>query len=171
MEIIIKPIGYVKSELKTSSFQEDVPIHIKKEKSRLKYHKIKNTISELVIDIQYEDMLDGVETFSHIIVIYWPHLLSDEQKKLRKVHPMGRKDLPEQGIFATRSPARPNSILISSVELLERKKNILKVKGLEALDGSPILDIKTVIQINDDIENPTFPDWVYQIQKDLRKEN
>lgn len=169
MEITIKPIGYVESALKISTFQQNGSVAVKKEQSRKKYHQIKQLISNLIIYPEYEDMLDGVDEFSHIIVIYWPHLLSDEQRKSRKVHPMGRQDLPEQGIFATRSPARPNSILISSVELIERDKNKLRVKGLEALDGSPILDIKTVIRIDDGIKNPTFPDWVHQIHKDLHQ--
>jgi tRNA-Thr(GGU) m(6)t(6)A37 methyltransferase TsaA len=170
MEIKIKPIGYVKNEIKQSSFQQNIDIAERKRQNQLKYKQINQTLSELIIDPSYNDMLDGVENFSHIVVIYWPHLLTDEQCKLRKVHPMGRKDLPVQGIFATRSPARPNSILISTVELLKRKSNVLQVRGLEALDGSPILDIKTYIEIRDQISNPIFPEWVHQIKRELQNE-
>jgi tRNA-Thr(GGU) m(6)t(6)A37 methyltransferase TsaA len=172
MDIKIKPIGYVKSDITESTFQQniDVDVEERKRQNQLKYKQIKQIISELIIDPSYADMLDGVEKFSHIDVIYWPHLLSDKQRKLRKVHPMGRKDLPLQGIFATRSPARPNSILISTVELLKRQNNILQVRGLEALDGSPILDIKTYIQISDQVTNPVFPEWVHQIKRELQDE-
>ena len=170
MEIKIIPIGYVKNDIKNTTFQQNMDVSQRKRQSQLKYKQIKQTISELIIDPSYEDMLDGVENFSHIVVIYWPHLLTDEQRKLRKVHPMGRKDLPIQGIFATRSPARPNSILISTVELLKRQNNLLQVKGLEALDGSPILDIKTYIQISDQVTNPVFPEWVHQIRRELQNE-
>jgi tRNA-Thr(GGU) m(6)t(6)A37 methyltransferase TsaA len=170
MQINIKPIGYVKSDIKQSTFQQDIDVSERKRQNQLKYKQIKETISELIIDPAYADMLDGVETFSHIVVIYWPHLLTDEQRKLRKVHPMGRKDLPVQGIFATRSPARPNSILISTVALLKRQNNVLQVKGLEALDGSPVLDIKTYIEISDQVTNPVFPEWVYQIKRELENE-
>jgi len=170
MEIKIIPIGYVKNDIKHTTFQQNMDVSQRKRQSQLKYKQIKQTISELIIDPSYEDMLDGVENFSHIVVIYWPHLLTDEQRKLRKVHPMGRKDLPIQGIFATRSPARPNSILISTVELLKRQNNLLQVKGLEALDGSPILDIKTYIQISDQVTNPVFPEWVHQIRRELQNE-
>ncbi|MGB5986962.1 MAG: tRNA (N6-threonylcarbamoyladenosine(37)-N6)-methyltransferase TrmO, partial [Desulfobacterales bacterium] len=45
-----------------------------------------------------------MEGFSHIVVLYWPHLIDPKRRTLRKVHPMGRKDLPRQGIFAIRSP-------------------------------------------------------------------
>jgi len=172
MDIKIKPIGYVKSDIKQSTFQQniDVAVDERKRQNQLKYKQIKQIISELIIDPSYADMLDGIEKFSHIVVIYWPHLLTDDQRKLRKVHPMGRKDLPIQGIFATRSPARPNSILISTVELLKRQENVLQVKGLEALDGSPILDIKTYIQISDQVTNPVFPEWVHQIKRELQDE-
>jgi len=168
MEIKLSPIGYVKNDLKQTTFQQNIDATERKNQNRTKYKQIKQTISELIIDKCYEEMLDGVEAFSHIIVIYWPHLLTDSQRNLRKVHPMGRKDLPIQGIFATRSPARPNSILISTVELLARQDNILRVKGLEALDKSPILDIKTHIQLSDNIADPVFPEWVLQIEKDLK---
>jgi tRNA-Thr(GGU) m(6)t(6)A37 methyltransferase TsaA len=170
MKLSIKPIGFVKNEIKQTSFQQNMEDSERKRQNQIKYKQIKQTISDLIIDPSYEDMLDGVENFSHIVVIYWPHLLTDEQRTLRKVHPMGRKDLPIQGIFATRSPARPNSILISTVALLERRRNILQVKGLEALDGSPILDIKTYIQISDQVTNPVFPEWVHQIKRELQNE-
>jgi len=170
MKLSIKPIGFVKNEIKQTSFQQNMEDSERKRQNQIKYKQIKQTISDLIIDPSYEDMLDGVEKFSHIVVIYWPHLLTDEQRTLRKVHPMGRKDLPIQGIFATRSPARPNSILISTVALLERRRNILQVKGLEALDGSPILDIKTYIQISDQVTNPVFPEWVHQIKRELQNE-
>jgi len=170
MDIKFKPIGYVKNEIKHTTFQKNLDVAERKRQNQLKFKQIKQILSELIIDPAYEEMLDGVENFSHIVVIYWPHLLTEEQHTLRKVHPMGRKDLPIQGIFATRSPRRPNSILISTVELLKRQKNILHVKGLEALDGSPILDIKTYIQISDQIKDPVFPDWVHQIQRELQNE-
>jgi len=170
MEISMKSIGYVKSSLKQTTFHQDMEISERKRQSQFKYKQTKETFSEVIIDSAYADMLDGVEAFSHILVIYWPHLLTDEQRRLRKVHPMGRKDLPKQGIFATRSPGRPNSILISTVELIKRENNVLHVKGLEALDGSPVLDIKTHIQISDQVTDPVFPQWVHQIKRELENE-
>ncbi len=80
---------------------------------------------------------------------------------------MGRKDLPPQGIFATRSPARPNPVLVSTVPLLAREGHVLKVKGLEAVDGSPLIDIKPYVDVYHGVENPRFPDWLLQIHRDL----
>ena len=90
-----------------------------------------------------------------------------QRRNLRKVHLMGRKDLPLQGIFATCSPARPNPILVSAVSLLERIGNVIKVKGLEAVDGSPIVDIKPYSKSYYSVDNPAVPEWMLQIQRDL----
>jgi len=80
---------------------------------------------------------------------------------------MGRKDLPLQGIFATCSPAWSNPVLVSTVPLLERIGNVIKVKGLEAVDGSPIVDIKPYSKSYYGVDNPAVPEWMLQIQRDL----
>jgi tRNA-Thr(GGU) m(6)t(6)A37 methyltransferase TsaA len=108
-----------------------------------------------------------IRILSFILVLYWPHLIGSEGRNLKRVHPMGRKDLPVQGIFSTCSPARPNPVLVSAVPLLERKGNILKVKGLEAVDQSPIIDIKPYVTSYYRIENPVLPEWMITIHKEL----
>ena len=80
---------------------------------------------------------------------------------------MGRKDLPLQGIFATCSPVRPNPVLVSAVRLLERTGNVLKVKGLDAVDGSPVIDIKPYVLPYYGVENSTVPEWMIKIHRDL----
>ncbi len=76
-----------------------------------------------------------------------------------KVHPMGRDEFPLVGLFATRTPNRPNRIGKTTVRLLERRGNILRVKGLDALDGSPIIDIKPYIP-RDDLLDAKVPQWI-----------
>jgi len=100
--------------------------------------------SEIVIDSSLTEALDGLEKFSHIIVLYWMHQVVKNEISL-KVHPRGRQELPLTGLFATRTPNRPNRIGKATVILLERQGNILRVKGLDALDGSPVIDIKPYI--------------------------
>jgi tRNA (Thr-GGU) A37 N-methylase len=75
--------------------------------------------------------------------------------------------MPLTGIFATRSPARPNPILVSVVRILERKDNVLKVIGLEAVDGSPIIDIKPHVVAYDTKEQPKVAPWMEQIQREF----
>lgn len=171
-EFIIRPVGYVRSELTEIAFRPDVDVDPETRKAQVKAHReqVKNVLSEIVIHQEYEELLDGIDGFSHIVVVFWPHKLEEDRRQLKKVHPMGRKDLPEQGIFATRSPARPNPVLISSVRLLERTGNILHVQGLEALDQSPVIDIKPITRHYEGVEKPTVPDWIQQISKELGEE-
>lgn len=128
--------------------------------------------AEIVIDPQWEELLDGIEGYSHIMILYWPHMLLPEQRQIRKVHPMGRKDIPQQGIFATRSPARPNPVLVTVARLLERKGNRLLVQGLEAVDGSPVIDIKPHTHGFHATDDPVIvPDWMAQLQAERTKAN
>ncbi len=169
MQMQLIPVGEVRSEIKIPILladESDLELQQRMKKVREYHEKVKHVISEVVIYPQWEELLDGIEGFSHVLVLYWPHLIDPERRNLRKVHPMGRKDLPIQGIFATCSPARPNPVLVSAVRLLERNANTLRVEGLDAADGSPIVDIKPYIQPHD-TENPTVPEWMIQIHKDL----
>ena len=105
------------------------------------------------------------------IIIKNGHLIDPAKRSLRKVHPMGRKDLPAQGIFATCSPIRPNPVLVSAVALMARKNNVLEVKGLEAVDGSPIIDLKPYSKSYLKVENLVVPPWMEQLYKELEEGN
>ncbi len=94
---------------------------------------------EAVLEIygEYADALKDVEASGHLIVLYWAHLA--DRQVLRTVTPWG----PEvRGVFACRSPSRPNPINMCVVELVKREGNRLTVRGLDAVDGSALLDIK-----------------------------
>ena len=97
-------------------------------------------ISRIEVLKEFEEGLQDIEGFSHIIVIYWFH-------KSQGYHLLVKTpwdDVPH-GLFTTRSPHRPCPLALTVVELVAREKNILKVKGLDALDGSPLLDIKPYV--------------------------
>jgi len=119
-----------------------------------------DVISEIVIDKKYEQALDQIEGFSHIIVLYWMNRVAPTRRLNLKVHPKKRKDLPLVGVFATRSPTRPNPVGLSTVHILEHRENILKVTGLDAIDGSPILDIKPYIPGYDSPTRAKTPSWI-----------
>ena len=121
----------------------------------------------MVIDLQWEELLHGIEAYSHIMVLYWPHLLDPTKPLLRKLHPMGRNELPLSGVFATRTPRRPNPVLVTVVKLLERKGNVLHVQGLEAVDGSPIIDIKPHTSSYWAQGEITVPKWMQDLQKEI----
>jgi tRNA (adenine37-N6)-methyltransferase len=120
---------------------------------------LKKIVAEIVIDPQLTEALKGLEEFSHIIVIYWLHRAVYDKTSL-KTYPMGNTAPGLKGLFAVRTPKRPNAIGKTTVRLLEIHGNILKVQGLDAIDGSPVLDIKPYIPGYDSAADATVPDWV-----------
>lgn len=120
----------------------------------------KDVVSEIVIDKRYSKGLDGIEDYSYVIIVYW----MDQEKECHlKHHPQGRKDIPYIGIFACRCPQRPNRIAISTVELMGRKGNVLKVCGLDIVNGTPILDIKPYTPQYDEVKQAKVPNWVSKL--------
>ena len=138
----LKAIGFVKSEVKQPVRQD--------------WEKV---VSEIVVDSSLTEALDGLENFSHIIVVYWMHQLATSGAPPTKVHPRGRQELPLVGLFATRSPHRPNPVGVITVRLLERRDNILRVEGLDAIDGTPVIDIKPHLPGYDSVTNARVAPW------------
>jgi len=118
-----------------------------------------SVVSEITVDAELTEGLDGLEEFSHLVVIYWMDRATDKEKMAIKVQPRGRRNLPPVGVFASRSPYRPNPLGKTTVKLLQHKGNTLKVTGLDALDGTPVLDIKPYIPDYDSASNATAPPW------------
>jgi len=159
--IQLNPVGVIRNQSKDPSWGGTLSkLGWRERASRMKGQS--GSVSELVIDASLDGILDGIEDFSHIMVLYWAHLAPEERRSVRKVHPMGNKDFPLVGVFATHSPIRPNSILITVVRLIERRGNVLRVTGLDALDGSPILDIKPY-QPYQEPKDIMVPDWMKKI--------
>jgi tRNA-Thr(GGU) m(6)t(6)A37 methyltransferase TsaA len=123
-EIVLKPIGVVR----TTAVGDEV--------------RDTTRISRIVIRSELAEALDGVDGFSHLFVMFWLNQISEDQRKTLKVHPRGRRDLPLLGVFATRTMLRPNPIGLTLVELVKVEGNALTVRGLDAFDGTPVLDIK-----------------------------
>ena len=139
----LKAIGIVRNEIKEPSHQD-----------------CEKVVSDVVIDSSLTESLDGLDEFSHIIVLYWMHRATAAEPLPAKVHPMGKGELPLVGIFATRSPNRPNSVGKATVRLLQRRGNTLRVEGLDAIDGTPVIDIKPYIPGYDSITDAKTPQWI-----------
>jgi tRNA-Thr(GGU) m(6)t(6)A37 methyltransferase TsaA len=107
----------------------------------------REAIGTVVVDPAYEAGLQDLEGFSHLYLLY--HFHRAAPMRLRVVPFF---DSREHGIFATRSPSRPNPIGLSIVELLEVRGNRLTVRGIDVLDGTPLLDIKPYIDAFDRVE-------------------
>ncbi|MEM3618378.1 MAG: tRNA (N6-threonylcarbamoyladenosine(37)-N6)-methyltransferase TrmO [Candidatus Bathyarchaeia archaeon] len=105
--------------------------------------------------------LKDVEEFSHLIVLYWFHLRDNEaNRRTLIVFPKRHMVNVEKGVFACRSPSRPNPIGLCVVELVKREDCVLTVRGLDAFEGSPVIDIKPYIPSVDFVENVRVPNWV-----------
>ncbi len=128
--------------------------------------------SEIEIDPVWAEALDGLEGFSHVWVVWClDRSPAGDALDTLRVHPQGRQEVPEVGLFATRSPRRPNPIAITAVRLLERRGNRLYVLGLDACVGSPVLDLKPYLRRGDLIPDATTAAWLerlWQIQDEER---
>lgn len=143
-EMVLKPIGVVRNGL------SEPP------EPRSDWEKV---VSEIVIESGLNEALDGIEDYSHIIVLFWMHRLIGQETPLKQ-RQMGRPDKPLKGLYALRTPNRPNPIGKTTVRLLERCGHILKVEGLDALDGTPIIDIKPYLPRYDAAPDATVPPWI-----------
>jgi tRNA-Thr(GGU) m(6)t(6)A37 methyltransferase TsaA len=153
--IPLTPIGFVKTS--TS------PERIKK----------RQHTSEIILRTALTTALDGLHEFSHIFVIYWLHDVSATQRNTLKVHPRGRRELPLLGVFATRSPHRPNPIGLTITELVHIDRNVITVRGLDAYNGTPVLDLKPVDTWDTDL-SLQVPGWWTQLEHErttLNNEN
>lgn len=99
-------------------------------------------IGSLEIFPEFEEALDGIVSGQTIVVLFWLHQAA---RDILKVHPRGDRSRKLRGVFATRSPSRPNPIAISELTVLAVQGNRLEVSGLDILDGTPIIDIKKKI--------------------------
>ena len=109
---------------------------------------------------EYYSGLRGIDAFSHVTVLYWAHQRDTEKERsVLLVFPGRHKRNVETGVFACRSPSRPNPICLCVVELVKVEECTLAVKGLDAFKGSPVIDIKPYIPRADSIPNARVPEW------------
>lgn len=149
-KIVFTPIGHVR----TSAVGDEV--------------KNKSTISQIIVNGELLAGLEGIAEFSHVFVLFYLNQTTPEQRLTLKVHPRGRMDLPPTGIFATRTMLRPNPIGLTVVELLKVEGNVLTVQGLDAYDGTPVLDVKPCDPW-DRVENVRVPDWWKRLEEEKEK--
>ena len=150
-EIVLNPIGYVK----TSASGDQV--------------KSKSLVSQIVIQDKFSGGLGGISSYSHVYVLFYLDQITDEQRKTLKVHPRGRLDLPLTGVFAVRTMLRPNPIGLTVVELVRVDDNVLTVRGLDAFDGTPVLDIKPMDPW-DNREDLRVPEWWQKLNDEKHSE-
>jgi tRNA-Thr(GGU) m(6)t(6)A37 methyltransferase TsaA len=144
-DLVLRPIGIVRSPAKSTDQLADV----------------EGLRSQIVLRPEYEEALLGLDTWSHILVLFWPHEVPEGVRGSKpRIHPRDDPENPLQGILATRSQIRFNPILVTAVRLLGVKGNVVRVQGLDAIDGTPVLDIKPYVPRFDSVPDATMPGWV-----------
>ncbi len=126
MEILLKPIGIIHSPFTEKTGVPIQPFH-------------SDEVGWVEVDKEYERGLRDLEGFSHIILLY-SHQVGETRLELKPV--LGNRTY---GVFATKDSRRPNHLGLSVVRLLERKGNILRIREIDVLDGSPLIDIKPYV--------------------------
>ena len=129
----IEPIGVIRSEIKK---REDAPL----------FYTEGAPNAFLEMNPAFSDGLDGMQVDDEIIVITWLHRA---RKDVLKIHPRGDTSRPLTGVFSTRSPDRPNPLGLHRVKVLEINPSRLHIGPIEAIDGTPVIDIKPVVESND----------------------
>ncbi|UDY34294.1 tRNA (N6-threonylcarbamoyladenosine(37)-N6)-methyltransferase TrmO [Dermatobacter hominis] len=128
-ELTVRPIGRVASSLVDPA---DAPRQGDEAPSS----------ADLVIDARLAPALDGIEVGDRLVVLTWLHLADREELT---VHPRGDLRRPAVGVLATRSPGRPNPIGLHEVTVERVAGTTVTVQGLEAVDGTPVVDLKPVL--------------------------
>jgi len=134
------------------------------EKSELKFIGVVEVsgdeLSRVKIFPQFCTGLQRLDNFSHLIILYWFHLRDkEEERRTLQVIPRRHPGAPQMGVFASRSPSRPNPIGLCVVELKKIENCVLFVKGLDAVEGSPVIDIKPYIPRADSVPDARVPEW------------
>ena len=145
--IVMQPIGYVNNYVKSKkdvSWGEDV--------------------STIVLEEEYYTGLKGLEDFSHVIIIYYLDKAEYEKEKHLQRRPQNREDMPLVGIFSQRGKDRPNTIGMTSVQIVSVDEKSITVRGLDAIDGTPVLDIKPYYPVYDKKE-ASVPEWVTRLME------
>lgn len=124
--ICLKPIGVIRSPLAS---REEAP----------RQGSEADVTGTILVEERYAEALLGIEPGQEIDVICWMHLAD---RAALRVHPRGDVTRPVRGVFSTRSPDRPNPLSIERVEVLAVEGTRITVKGLDAVDGTPVVDIK-----------------------------
>ena len=123
-------------------------------------------VSEIQLEPDLADGLRGLEQFSHVVVVYLLHEARFDPVTHLNRRPRDRSDMPVMGIFAQRARHRPNPIGITTVELKRLEGASVFVRGLDAIEGTPVLDLKPHVPQFDAPPHPRVPEWMSRLMEE-----
>lgn len=121
--------------------------------------------SRILLQTEYIGALSGLEDFSHAIIITYLHQAKYEKEKHLQRRPRGLESMPKVGIFSQRAKDRPNPIGVTAVKIINVGDGYIEVQGLDAINHTPVLDIKPYYPRYDKIDSPKVPEWVNKLMK------
>ncbi len=122
--------------------------------------------SRVVLQPEYRAGLQGIEEFSHALIVTFLHEARFEPSRHLVRRPRGLDTMPEAGIFAQRAKDRPNPLGITAVSIVGVDSGTLVVRGLDVINGTPVVDVKPYYPAYDRVENASVPEWVDRLMKD-----
>jgi len=123
-------------------------------------------VSRILLEREFAGGLLGLKDFSHAIIVTYLHEARYDREKHLQRRPRGLESMPKVGIFSQRVKDRPNPIGITAVRILAVGDDDLEVLGLDAIDGTPVLDIKPYVPRFDRVEKAVVPEWIDRLMKD-----
>jgi tRNA-Thr(GGU) m(6)t(6)A37 methyltransferase TsaA len=146
--ITLEVIGYVESEVREQTDEN--------------WGKVE---SRVVLRPEYRAGLQGIERFSHALIVTFLHEACFDASRHLIRRPRGLDTMPEIGIFAQRAKDRPNPLGITVVSIVGIEDGVLVVRGLDAIDRTPVLDVKPYYPVYDCVMNASVPEWVDRLMK------
>jgi tRNA-Thr(GGU) m(6)t(6)A37 methyltransferase TsaA len=148
--IAFKPIGTVKTQASGDEVKD------------------RTHLSEIQLHSKLLHALEGIDGFSHVFVLFWLHEITARECGKLKIHPRGRADIPLVGVFAARSKCRPNPIGLTLCQLVKVEGTVLTVRGLDAYDGTPVLDLKPYDSWDYAVD-AKMPEWWMKLEEEKNK--
>jgi len=125
-----------------------------------------DVVARVVLQPEYRAGLQGIEQFSHALIVTFLHQARFDPSRHLIRRPRGLDTMPEVGIFAQRAKDRPNPLGITAVAIVDVEPGVLMVRGLDAIDGTPVVDIKPYYPAYDRIMTAAVPEWVDRLMQD-----
>jgi len=116
-------------------------------------------VSEIKLRVGLGEALLGLNGYSHVMIVGWLDRVPQELRDRVQAYPAGDAQLPLQGALALRGGARPNPVSVTVCRLLEVEGDSLRVKGLDLIDGTPVLDVKPYVPFYDSVADAVIPGW------------